>query len=180
MEKKNIFYTVVISLLGILVIVGFVFNSYQNKQEETTHDKLTKMNVPGKESFSGEVSHEDVKKYEDLTKEKLNKFKRNDLKEGSINNKDNEGIATLSNILSTSGQKIFNPDKDRKEMIKYYDTFDYKISNFSAKQDANNVVVMFNIEVKQSGNKVHPSQDLYTLEFDENDNLVGGEVYARA
>ncbi|HDA5091103.1 TPA: hypothetical protein PD879_002507 [Staphylococcus aureus] len=170
---------IVIILLSVFIVVGIM--SYIGKGKELDHLKQEKsqIKIPEKQVVSKQFTQDDVKKYENLVKQKLQNFQQHDLKEGEFN-ENNSGVMTVKFLFSPPGGKIITEKDSVKDYVKYYSSFDYKISDVTAKPDGSNgAEVYFKVNVKQDKNDVNPQYELARLQFNENDELVGGSLYEK-
>ena len=176
MKKLQISLIVILSI--IIVCAGVLWKGQSNIKTQLSQekDKLPKVE---KKAFSKKVDQEETKAYEKLTKEKLDAFLKHKYKDDK---EDDDGSAynVMKGLFAIQSNKIVLSEKsDESDYIKYYSPFDYKIKNFSATKQGNETEVVFNIEVTYKGKKVNKDNDLVKFNYDSDDKLYGGELYAK-
>lgn len=179
MNWKNIQWVLII-VLSIVTVLGI--SSYIGKGHEIDSLKNEKksINVPEKKVFDKELNQEEVKRYEDVVKDKLDDFKERSLDEGTFNTK-NSGVMTIKALFSPPGGYVINKKTPVKKYIKYYSSFKYELNDLSAKSNpSGGADVYFRINMKQDDNEVNPQYDLVKLQFNKDDELIGGSIYAKS
>ncbi|WP_194748045.1 hypothetical protein [Staphylococcus chromogenes] len=166
---------VIVSL--IIIVIGVMSFNEKGKELEALREKEASINIPEKKTVSAEFTQDDVKRYEKLVNKKLQDFQQHDLSEGEFN-LDNEGVNIVRFIFSPPGGKIITDKDSIKKYVEHYSKFTFNVSDVTAKPDgADGAEVYFKIEVKQDGAKVNPQYSLAKLQFNEDDELVGGSLY---
>lgn len=169
--------TGIIIILSLFIVIGIMSYVGKGKEIDELKNEKTAIKIPDKKTLSKEFSQEDVKRYEKLVNEKLRNFQQHDLEEGEFN-MNNSGVMTVKFLFSPPGGRIITEKDSLKEYVKYYSDFSFDVSNVSAKPDnSDGAEVYFKVQVKQKGNEVNPQYSLARLQFNEQDELVGGSLY---
>lgn len=176
-QKKYKLYYILIGIFVIISVILLAIFLNLNKQHTDLKDKYTNINVPNKKSVPVEVTPKEVNEYKNHVNDKLDSYLQNNLKEGQYN-EENDGVAVIRGLFSLTGGKVITNKTPHKDVIKYYEPFDYRLSNFSAeKKDDGSYTIFSNIEIKYDGKKVNEHYDLFELSFDKNGNMTGGHLY---
>lgn len=176
MLKKIQIAGIVVLVLSVLV-VGVLLKGQANIGSDL---KKEKDDIPlvEKEKYDSVMTQEETKKYEDLTKEKLDSFLKH--KYDDDENVDGSAYQVLRAIFTVQSHRIVLTDKSpESDFLKYYAPFEYKVSNFSAVKDGDSAEVMFNISTEYDGKDINEKRDLVKLNFDGNDKLNGGTLYEK-
>lgn len=170
-------YTIMGVLVLMTVVSLVVWQAQSNKYESLKH-KADNVSVPSEKKLNSQVTQDDVEKYENITRKKLDSFLRNNIEEGQYNY-DNEGVNVVRAVFSLGGGKIISKDTSQKEAIKHYSEFDYDLSNVSAEETGSGFSIYANLKVSYDGKRVNEDYSLMRLDFDKDDKLVGGNLYGR-
>ena len=77
-------YTIM-GVLAIMTVVSLVIWQAQSNKYESLKDKADNISVPSEKNLNSQVTQDDVAKYENITRKKLDSFLRNDIAEGQYN-----------------------------------------------------------------------------------------------
>ncbi|HHD0846074.1 hypothetical protein [Staphylococcus capitis] len=166
-------------ILSIIIVLGIMSYVGKGKEVEQLKKEKEEIKVPNKNALTKEFSQDEVKQYKKLVEQKFNDYQQHDLKEGEFND-DNKGVMTIKYLFSASSGKIFTEKDSVKDFVKYYSKFDYKISDVTARPyGKNGAEVYFKAKIKQNGKDVNSQYELARLQFNANDELVGGSLYAK-
>lgn len=167
--------------MGVLVIMTVislvVWQAQSNKYELLKH-KTDNISVPSEKKLNSQVTQDDVEKYENITRKKLDSFLRNNIEEGQYNY-DNKGVNVVRAIFSLGGGEIMSKDTSQKKAIKHYSDFDYDLSNVSAEETGSGFSIYTNLKVSYDGKRVNENYSFMRLDFDKDNKLVGGNLYGR-
>lgn len=168
---------IVMVVLAIVIVVGGASYFGKGEEIESLKNKKESIKVPPKETMTKELTQEEVKEYEKLVKQKISDFQQHDLKEGEFNT-NNSGVSTIRYLLSPPGGKIIQKKDSVDKFVKHYSKFEVDISDATSRPNGSNGAdVYFKVKVKQDGEKVNPQYSLAQLQFNENDELIGGSMY---
>lgn len=180
MDKTKVkLQIIIISIIVIAIVVLAVFMVKQNRVISDLEAKRDNIEEVKQQKFDKSIDQEEVKEYESKTKGKLNDFLDHKYKDDS---EDDEGSAykAMRGLFTVQSHKIILDENAKHEdYLKYYSPFDYKIKNFSAQKDGDDVKVLFNIDTTYHGKAINESYDLMALTFDKDDKLKGGSLYAK-
>lgn len=176
MKKLQIVLIVIISI--VIICAGILWKGQENIKSQLSQekDKLPKVE---KKEFTKKLNQEETKEYEKLTKHKLDLFLKHKY---SDDKEDDDGSAykIMKGLFAVQSHNIVLSEKsEESDYIKYYSPFDYKIKNFSATKQGSETEVLFNIEVTFKGKRVNENNDLVKFNYDADDKLYGGELYAK-
>lgn len=176
MSKK--FQIIIIVILSLIVVFGIFAIRHQGNQIDDLKQKKQEIKVPDKSYVTDKTSQEDVKKYQGKVEDKLNRFLRNDLKEG-VFNYDNSGVNSIRTLFSPTGISPVTEKQSQKEFVKHYSKFDYDIKNtFIDKGVDGSANVYCQIDTEYKGHKINDNYNLIMLHFDEDGQVTGGKLYA--
>lgn len=179
MNWKNIQWVIII-VLSLVTIVGVAMYIDKGKEIDKLNAKKDAINVPNKQTFDKELTQDEVARYQDVTKSKMDDFKNRKLDEGTFNT-NNSGVMTIKALFSPPGGYVINEKTPVKKYIKYYSSFKYDLKNFSARSNGSGGAdVFFRVDMKQDDNEVNPEYDLVKLQFNQDDELIGGSIYAKS
>lgn len=180
MDKgKKVVQLTIIGFLVIAIVVISVLVAKQNKVIDDLKSEKSNIEQVKEKSFTKNITQDEVSDYKGKTEKKLDLFLKHKYGDDSP---DDEGSAynAIRALFTVPSHKIVLTNKSpEKDFIKYYKPFEYKINNFSAERQDDDVKVMFNIETEYDGKTINENNDLMSLTFDENDNLKGGSLYAK-
>ena len=170
-------HLVVMIVSVIVIIIGGLSYFGKGKEIDDLKTKKDAIKMPSKNTMTEELTQDEVKKYEKLVNTKIDDFQQHDLKEGEFN-ANNSGVSTIRYLLSPPGAKIIQKDDGVEKFVKHYSGFNVKVSDVTAQPDGSKGAdVYFKVQVKQKGNKVNPQYSLARLQFNESDELIGGNLY---
>lgn len=166
-----------IILVFAVIIVGILIKGQSNISEELKKEKDSIAYVD-KKKYDSLMTQEETKKYEKLTKSKLDSFLKH--KYNDDKNEDGSAYKVLRAIFTVQSHKIVLTNKSpESDFLKYYSPFEYKVSNFSAVKNGDNVEVMFNISTDYGGKPINEKTDLVKLNYNGDGKLNGGTLYEK-
>ncbi|WP_239710622.1 hypothetical protein [Mammaliicoccus sp. E-M21] len=167
---------IVIALVITMITLMTLISRQETKNDVLKKEKDNIEKVESKINFEP-INQEGVKKYEKKTREKLNSFLKNDYKDDSADDKES-AYSAMRALFGVAGHHIIlNEDSTNKDYLDYYAPFEYKIDNFSARNNGEDVEVMFNVKTTYDGKAINENNTLMKLTFNNNDELVGGALY---
>ena len=173
---KDAIRYILIMLLGIGLLVTLFFNYTSSKQLENDEKRISEIKVPKAKSFNKSMTPNEVEELEKVVKGKIDDFLLGQYQDDTSGN--GSAYDVLRGVfVSNSNPVIINEKTSEKEHIKYYEPFEYKISNFSGQYNEQGKEVMMNISVKHDG---EVSNELYTLisfQLDNDNKMIGGALY---
>lgn len=168
---------VIIIVLALVTLFGVFAVHHQGQEIDKLKDKKASIKVPNKSGVINRTSQKDVKKYQAKVEDKLDRFLRNDLKEG-VYNYDNSGVNVIRTLFSPTGVSPVGKNQSQKKYINHYSDFDYNIKNtFIDKNEDGSADVYCEIETKYKGHRYNESINLIEIQLDKNGEMTGGKVY---
>lgn len=181
MSKKT---TIVLQIVVVFVLVALgiwmytIYHSNKNEYNELEHQKKS-IHVADKKKIKDGLDNKEVQKYKHLEEKKYKEYMHYDLPEGVFNT-DNTGVETIKNKLTPNDTPPFNKKTPKEKFIKLYDDVDIKVKQTAAqKDDKGNVDVYSLVDTKYKGKEIKKNYRLVHLKFDENDEVIGGELYGQ-
>lgn len=178
MKWKNIQWVIII-VLAIVTVLGIFSYIGKGKQVDDLKNEKSSIKIPDKKNYQKELTQDEVAKYKDVVEGKLDDYKERSLDEGTFNT-NNSGVMTVKALFSPPGGYAITEETSIEKYVKYYSSFKYKIKDISAtKNGSGGTDVYFRIDMKQEGNDVNPQYDLVKLQFNKDNDMVGGSIYAK-
>lgn len=171
-------------VVSVLLLAGsfFYFKSASNHLKDLEAEKDS-IKIPSKDKFESKLRTDDVRHYEQLVNTKIDNYKKHDLPKKEMN-PENTGVMALRSMLSVTSDKVITEDAPQEEYLKHYARYHVDVSNVSAEGDVDgDVKVYFTAKttVKDGKNTVKKEDDIdmYAFVFNKDEELIGGEAYAR-
>jgi len=176
-ERYKKVQVIIIIVLALITVFGIFAVHHQGKEIDDLKHQKAETKIPDKHYVTNKTSQKDVKAYQSKVEDKLNRFLRNDLKEG-VFNYDNSGVNTIRTLFSPTGVSPISEKQSQKEFVKHYSQFDYNIKNtFIDKGEDGSADVYCHIDTKYKGHPVNKEYNVIMLHFDEKGQMTGGKLY---
>ncbi|MEB8265363.1 hypothetical protein [Mammaliicoccus sciuri] len=173
----KIIQVVLVIALVITIVTLMTLISKQGTKNEVLKKELGNIEKVQSKSNYEPINQDGVKSYEKKTKKKLDSFLKNEYKDDTA---EDEGSAysAMRALFGVVGHHIIlNENSTNKDYLDYYAPFEYKIDNFSARNNGSDVEVMFNVKTTYDGEPINENNTLMKLTFNSQDELVGGSLY---
>lgn len=173
----RIIQVIVVIVLVIAMITLMTLINKQGTKNELLKKEKDNIEVVKSKAVLNPVNQEQVKYYEKKTKQKLDDFLKNEYKDDTAEDEESAYSAMRALFGVTGHHIILNEDSTDKDYLDYYAPFEYKIDNFSARNDGDDIEVMFNIKTTYDGKPINENNTLMKLTFNNKEELVGGSLY---
>lgn len=176
--SRNIRYIIigllVIGLLGLLYM-----NINTGRKVEKLEKDIKHTVVPKKQELVRKMNQEEVKELKQVTEEKMNDFLIGDYRDDKSG--DGSAYDVMRGLFTLTSHKIIlNDDSSEKEIIEYYDPFEYKLKDVAGRYTRDGKEVIANVEVTYKGKEVNPFYSMVKFKYDDNNRMTGGMLYGES
>lgn len=170
---------VIISVLGLIAIgligLNIVVSSNSNKVE----DKLDKIKLPKEQVLDKTLTVQEAKELKKVVEGKVDEFLIGKYKDDTTG----EGSAydVMRGLFTPTGHHVILTEKSsEKDIIEYYDPFEYEIENFSGKYTNEGKEVIMQVKLKYNDKKINEKYSMISFKLDNNNKFKGGMLYGES
>lgn len=169
----------IIAILGLLAVGLISLNIVVSNNSNKVEAKIEKVKLPEKQEINKTLTVKEVKELEKVVKGKIDDFLVGAYKD------DTEGEGSAYDVMRglftpTSHHVVLTDKSSEKDIIEYYDPFEYEISNFGGRYTNDGREVIMQVRLKYNGNSINEKYSMISFELDSNNKFKGGMLYGES